>query len=168
LRLERTVVDLSDIIDLALETCRPAMAERNHRFSAVMPPGPIKVLGDPVRLGQVFGNLLGNASKYTPEGGEISLQAAVTADTVSITVADNGIGISAAALPHVFDLFVQDARATVISPGGLGIGLAVVRELVYAHEGSVVARSAGPDRGSQFVVTLPLAGRKVAPDGPRP
>ena len=126
------------------------------------------MLGDAVRLAQVFGNLLGNASKYTPEGGEISLQAAVTADTVSITVADNGIGISAAALPHVFDLFVQDARATVISPGGLGIGLAVVRELVYAHEGSVVARSAGPDRGSEFVVTLPLAGRKVAPDGPRP
>ncbi|MEO8655353.1 MAG: ATP-binding protein, partial [Ramlibacter sp.] len=82
---------------------------------------------------------------------------------VSITVSDNGIGITAEALPHVFDLFVQDARATVISPGGLGIGLAVVRELVKAHEGSVVARSAGPDRGSQFVVTLPLAVAKVAP-----
>ena len=156
-RLERTVIDLSGVVDLAVEACRPAMDERNHSFSVVMPQEPIKVLGDAVRLAQVLGNLLGNAAKYTPEGGEISLQAAVTADTVSITVADNGIGISAPALPHVFDLFVQDARATVISPGGLGIGLAVVRELVKAHGGSVVARSAGPDLGSQFVVTLPLA-----------
>lgn len=163
LRLERTVVDLSDIIDLAVETSRPAMTERNHRFSTVMPSGPIKVLGDPARLTQVLGNLLGNACKYTPEGGKITLQAAVAGDTVSITVADDGIGITAQALPHVFDLFVQDARAAKLSPGGLGIGLAVVRELVNAHEGHVVAGSAGPDLGSQFVVTLPLARAKVAP-----
>jgi signal transduction histidine kinase len=78
-------------------------------------------------------------------------------------VADSGIGISAPALPHVFDLFVQDARATVLSPGGLGIGLAVVRELVKVHEGSVVARSAGHDQGSQFVVTLPLASATAVP-----
>ncbi len=158
LRLERTVIDLAGVVGLAVDTCRPAMEERHHGFNVVMPAGPIKVLGDAARLAQVFGNLLGNAAKYTPEGGEISLQTTVTADTVSVTVADNGIGISAPALPHVFDLFVQDARATLVSPGGLGIGLAVVRELVKAHEGSVVARSAGPDRGSQFVVTLPLAG----------
>lgn len=163
LRLERTLVDLSDIVDLAIETHRPSMDARNHRFSTVMPSGPIKVLGDAARLMQVLGNLLGNASKYTPEGGKISLQAGVTANTVSLTVSDNGIGITAQALPHVFDLFVQDARATAISPGGLGIGLAVVRELVTAHEGSVAAYSAGPDRGSQFVVTLPLAVSKVAP-----
>ncbi len=163
LRLERTVVDLSDIIELAVETSRPAMEERHHRFSTVMPSGAIKVLGDPARLTQVLGNLLGNACKYTPEGGKITLQGAVTGDAVSITVADNGIGITAQALPHVFDLFVQDARASQLSPGGLGIGLAVVRELVTAHEGQVVARSAGPDLGSQFVVTLPLARAKVAP-----
>ena len=168
LRLERTVVDLSDIVDLAVDTCRPAMDERRHRFSLTMPPGPLQVLGDAVRLAQVFGNLLGNACKYTPEGGEISLQAEATAGTISITVADNGIGISVPALPHVFDLFVQDSRATLISPGGLGIGLAVVRELVKAHEGTVVAHSAGPDLGSQFVVTLPLAAAKKAPVEPRP
>jgi signal transduction histidine kinase len=162
-RLERTVVELSGIVDLAIETCLPAMDARNHRFKFIMPPQPIKVLGDSVRLAQILGNLLGNAAKYTPEGGEISLQATVLPDTVSITVSDNGIGISAPALPHVFDLFVQDARATVISPGGLGIGLAVVRELVKAHEGTVVAKSAGPDLGSQFVVTLPLARREAAP-----
>jgi signal transduction histidine kinase len=163
LRLERTVVDLSDIIDLAVETSRPAMEERHHRFSTVMPSGAIKVLGDPARLSQVLGNLLGNACKYTPEGGKITLQAAVTGDAVSITVADDGIGITTEALPHVFDLFVQDARAAKLSPGGLGIGLAVVRELVNAHEGQVVAHSAGPDRGSRFVVTLPLARAKIAP-----
>ena len=168
LRLERTMVDLSDIVDLAIETNRPAMEARNHRFSTVMPSGPIKVLGDPARLTQVLGNLLGNACKYTPEGGKISLQAAVTADAVSITVSDNGIGITAQALPQVFDLFVQDARASRLSPGGLGIGLAVVRELVKAHEGNVVALSAGPDLGSQFVVTLPLAVAKGAPGDGRP
>ena len=164
-RLERTVVELSGIVDLAIETCRPAMDARNHRFKFIMPPQPIKVLGDSVRLAQVLGNLLGNAAKYTPEGGEISLQATVLPDSVSITVSDNGIGISPLALSHVFDLFVQDKRATVISPGGLGIGLAVVRELVKAHEGTVVAKSAGPDLGSQFVVTLPLARREAAPPG---
>ncbi|HMA08435.1 MAG TPA: HAMP domain-containing sensor histidine kinase [Ramlibacter sp.] len=168
LRLERTVIDLGDIVQLAIETHRPAMDARNHRFSTVMPAGPVKVLGDPARLAQVFGNLLGNACKYTPEGGKISLQTAVTTDTVSITVSDNGIGISASALPHVFDLFVQDGRATLISPGGLGIGLAVVRELVNAHEGSVVAHSAGHDRGSQFVVTLPLAVGKALAGGSPP
>jgi signal transduction histidine kinase len=164
-RLERTVVELSGIVDLAIETCRPVMDARNHRFKFIMPPQPIKVLADSVRLAQVLGNLLGNAAKYTPEGGEISLQATVLLDTVSITVSDNGIGISAPALSQVFDLFVQDKRATVISPGGLGIGLAVVRELVKAHEGTVVARSAGPDLGSQFIVTLPLARREAAPAG---
>ena len=163
LRLERTLVDLSDIIDLAVDTSRPAMEARNHRFSTVMPPAAIKVLGDPARLTQVLSNLLGNACKYTPEGGKIALQAAVTGDAVLITVVDNGIGITAQALPHVFDLFVQDARAAKLSPGGLGIGLAVVRELVNAHEGQVVARSAGPDLGSEFVVTLPLARAKPAP-----
>lgn len=163
LRLERTVTDLVDILDLSIQTYRPTMEAQHQSFSTVMPAGPIKILGDAARLVQVFGNLLGNASKYTPEGGRISLQAAVADDKVSITVADNGIGITPQALPHVFDLFVQDPRATVISPGGLGIGLAVVRELVKAHEGGVEVRSAGPNQGSQFVVTLPLAGAKAAP-----
>lgn len=157
-RLERTIVVVSGIVDLAIETCRPAIDARRHRLTITLPPEPIRVLADALRLVQVLGNLLVNACKYTPEGGEISLEVAVRGNMVEITVADNGIGISAPALPRVFDLFVQDAPATLMSPGGLGIGLAVVRELVKAHEGRVEARSAGKDLGSQFVVMLPLAG----------
>jgi signal transduction histidine kinase len=110
-----------------------------------------------VRLVQVFGNLLENASKYTAEGGEISLRAVLRSGAVVVSIADNGIGISARALPHVFGMFVRDAHASASGAGGLGIGLAVVRELVKAHEGTVTARSDGVDQGSEFTVVLPLA-----------
>jgi signal transduction histidine kinase len=112
--------------------------------------------GDPLRLAQIVSNLLDNASKYTPEGGAITLTTKAEGDAIVITVADNGIGITTDALSHIFELFVQDERALALQNGGLGIGLAVVRDLVVAHEGSVVARSAGPDRGSEFIVRLPI------------
>ncbi|MEW5297322.1 MAG: hypothetical protein WDW36_000538 [Sanguina aurantia] len=99
---------------------------------------------------------LDNASKYTPQDGEIALALIVRAQTVTIIVSDNGIGISAEALPTIFELFVQDARALDHASGGLGIGLAVVRELVEAHGGSVIGQSAGSNLGSEFIVTLPL------------
>ena len=133
------------------------MDARNQRFTVTRPAGALMVLGDSVRLVQVFGNLLENSSRYTPEGGEISLTAKKVGDCVVVAVKDNGIGITAKALPHVFDIFVRDARATAVSEVGLGIGLAVVRELVKAHEGAVVAHSAGEDTGSEFVVRLPVA-----------
>ena len=155
-RLERRVVDVGGVLDLAVETCQSALDARHHRFERIGPAGPFSVNGDALRLLQVFSNLLENAAKYTPEGGEISLATAVLGDTLSITVSDNGIGITAQALPHVFELFVQDEHATAHDQGGLGIGLAVVRELVEAHGGTVVAMSAGKDLGSRFVVTLPL------------
>ena len=116
------------------------------------------MFGDPMRLAQIFSNLLDNASKYTPEKGEIALELVLLDTCAVITVRDNGIGISAEALPTIFDLFVQDARALPHSSGGLGIGLSVVRDLVQAHGGSVVAHSVGRGRGSDFVVTLPLSG----------
>lgn len=156
-RLERRIVEIGGILDLAIETCQPVMDARHHRFKRVGPSGQLSVNGDAVRLVQVFSNLLENAAKYTPEGGEISLATAALGDALAITVSDNGIGITAQALPHVFELFVQDEHATAHNQDGLGIGLAVVRELVEAHGGSVVASSAGQDLGSQFVVTLPLA-----------
>lgn len=125
------------------------------------------VLGDAVRLVQVFGNLLENASKYTPDGGEISMHVELRAGSVAVSIADNGIGISAGALPHVFGMFVRDAHASASSAGGLGIGLAVVRELVKAHEGSVSARSDGVNQGSEFSVVLPLAqAHGAAPSAP--
>jgi diguanylate cyclase len=115
----------------------------------------LNVYGDAMRLVQALVNLLENAAKYTPEGGEISLAVVPRAEMIEITIADNGIGISAGALPHVFELFVQDKHAVAVSREGLGIGLAVVRDLIEAHGGSVVAHSAGLGHGSEFVVLLP-------------
>jgi signal transduction histidine kinase len=114
------------------------------------------VFADPVRLVQVFGNLLENASKYTPEGGELALDVSVQGPNVVVAISDNGIGITPEALPHLFKIFVQDAHAVAFDRGGFGIGLAVVQELVLEHGGAVVATSAGKGRGSQFRVTLPL------------
>jgi signal transduction histidine kinase len=156
LRLERKIVDLSDILDLAVQTCLPAIEARHHRFQRRATPGPLLLDGDALRLAQVFSNLLQNAAKYTPAGGEISLWPAASGETVTVTVSDSGIGITAQALPHIFELFVQDEHGAAHAEGGLGIGLAVVRELVEAHGGSVVASSAGKGQGSEFVVTLPL------------
>ena len=156
-RLERTLLDVGTVLDRVVETCRPSMDTRHQRFTVLRPAGALMVLGDSVRLIQVFGNLLENSSRYTPERGEISLTAATVGDCVVVTVKDNGIGITAKALPHVFDIFVRDARATAVNEVGLGIGLSVVRELVKAHEGGVVAHSAGEDTGSEFVVRLPVA-----------
>ncbi len=161
-RLERGSVDLANIIGVAVETCQPAMDARLQRFTMQSPPGPLDVYGDSVRLTQIFSNLLDNASKYTPTGGTIALDVKVIDDTIAITVSDNGIGITAAALPRVFDLFAQDPHALALHSGGLGIGLAVVSELVEAHGGTVVGDSAGKDLGSEFVVTLPMAGSPAA------
>jgi signal transduction histidine kinase len=164
-KLERTLMDVGGVLDRCIETCKPAMEARNQSFAVTRPDGALMVLGDSVRLVQVFGNLLENSSRYTPAGGAISLTAATQGDCVVVAVKDTGIGISAAALPHVFDIFVRDTRATEVSEAGLGIGLSVVRELVKAHEGSVAAHSAGEDAGSEFVVRIPvaLANTRLAP-----
>lgn len=155
-RLDCRSVDTTGILEQAAEACRPAIELRRQHFTKQLPPGPLTVYGDSVRLVQVFSNLLNNASKYTPTGGAIMLSVEQLDRAVVITVSDNGIGISAEALPDIFSLFVQDARALALYNGGVGIGLAVVRELVEAHGGTVVGRSAGRNLGSEFIVTLPL------------
>lgn len=155
-RLECTDLDLTPVLRLAVDACMPALEARRHQFSCSFPVQPLMVNGDPVRLVQVFANLLENAAKYTRPGGTIRLEASSDEHWALVTVSDNGIGIDALALPHIFDLFQQDARAEAHDTSGLGIGLAVVRELVEAHEGSVRAVSAGKDQGSQFIVALPL------------
>jgi diguanylate cyclase (GGDEF)-like protein len=158
LRLERRVADLTGIIDAAVDACRPAMDTRLQRFTVQLPSRAIAVDGDPVRLVQVLSNLLDNASKYTPESGEIGLVVAMVGDAVEMIVSDSGIGISDEALPDVFEPFMQDRHAIGFNDVGIGIGLTVVRELVEAHGGSVIATSAGIGQGSRFVVRLPLSG----------
>jgi diguanylate cyclase (GGDEF)-like protein len=156
LRLERQRVDMTTIIDEAIAICRPAMDIRLQHFGVLVPARALEVDGDPVRLVQVISNLLDNASKYTPDGGEIALSVVAANDAMVINVSDTGIGISGEALPRIFEPFMQDAHATGFNGFGMGIGLTVVRELVEAHGGTVVASSRGTGRGSQFVVTLPL------------
>lgn len=156
-RMERQVLDLRTVLEQALETTRPAIAERGQTLLERLPTGPILVDGDPTRLAQVFCNLLDNARKYTPRGGEVALTALAGLSEVTVSVADDGMGIAPEALTHVFDMFARESRAPDVDRSGLGIGLAVVRSLVEAHGGRIEAHSAGPDRGSEFVVSLPLA-----------
>jgi signal transduction histidine kinase len=159
LRLECKIIDLAEVIATAIDSVRPSMERRSQRFDFELDAG-LRLHGDPVRLTQVFNNLLDNASKYTASRGEIRLCAVVAGDTVVLTVSDTGIGITPQALPHIFEPFMQDAHATIVDGAGLGIGLTVVRELVEAHGGTVAARSPGAGLGSEFVVNLPLGDPK--------
>ena len=161
LHLRHRPVPLHEAIVQAIDTCRPAFDTRHQRFVFHVPDEPMVLEGDAVRLAQVFTNLLHNASKYTLTGGDIVLTCVMGQSngrpTAVVTVSDNGIGISAEALPLIFEPFVQDEHAIGFAKDGLGIGLTLVREIVEAHAGSVVAESAGSGQGSRFVVALPLA-----------
>ncbi|WP_443693697.1 sensor histidine kinase [Pseudomonas protegens] len=166
LHLDRRVVDLRQVVDDAIETCRPVMNARHLHFSAQRSADPLPVDGDPVRLKQILGNLLGNAAKYTPAEGQVTLTVSTQGDVVQMTVCDNGIGISAKALPFIFEPFIQDAHAIGFNGAGLGIGLTVVRELVEAHDGTVTGMSEGSGKGSRFVVILPLVSDLISPPNP--
>ncbi|WP_020652319.1 hybrid sensor histidine kinase/response regulator [Massilia niastensis] len=157
-------LDLKGVIDQALETTQPKIREREQHLELRLPPTPVTVDGDPVRLTQVFTNLLSNASKYTQDGGRIRVEVR-GGDEIAVAISDNGSGMAPATIIHVFDLFAQGPRSLARSEGGLGIGLNVVRNLVTMHGGSVTAASAGPGRGSTFTVRLPLSRARV-PDGP--
>jgi signal transduction histidine kinase len=156
LRIERRRIDIEQIVEEAIFACRPAIESRAQSLTVTLAARPLAASGDPVRLAQVFRNLLDNASKYTPDGGRLWVTMTVLGSTLELIFADDGIGVTAEALPHVFDAFAQDAHAVGFNGFGLGIGLAVVRELVLAHGGTVLASSDGPGLGSQFVITLPL------------
>ncbi|HWH84843.1 MAG TPA: diguanylate cyclase [Burkholderiaceae bacterium] len=161
LTIDPTLVDLVDVIDDAIEVSRPAMDLRLQSFVVEVPSRALTVNADRMRLGQAIVNLLNNASKYSPESGRIALTVEATDDSVSLSITDNGIGISQAMLPTIFDPFVQDSHAVGFNGTGLGVGLTVVRELIRAHAGSVRAHSAGRGEGSEFVVVLPLALRQA-------
>jgi len=149
-------VDAASVIAGAIERARPLMERHQHELHVKIPSKPLELVVDPVRMEQVLTNLLTNAAKYTPDGGEISISAEAGAGTAIFRVRDNGIGIAADVLPRVFELFVQAGDALERTEGGLGIGLALARKLVEMHGGTVRAASAGKGRGSEFVVSVPL------------
>jgi len=154
--LRKSNTDLQSIISRALETSRPLVQSARHELVVSMPSEPLPLLADPVRLAQVFSNLLQNAAKYTDPGGRIRVAVERESAAAVVRVMDNGIGISPTALSRIFEMFVQadphDSRAQT----GLGIGLTLARSLVELHDGSITATSAGPGAGSTFVVRLPL------------
>jgi signal transduction histidine kinase len=168
--LQKEPIDLEVVVDLAVEASRPLIKDCKHELTVVLPPRPIILEVDPARMAQVLSNLLNNAAKYTDEGGEISLSAEQAGREVLIRVRDNGIGIAAELLPHVFDMFTQADQTLSRSRGGLGIGLTLVRSLVEMHDGRVGVHSDGPDRGSEFTVRLPLPAQPDAaqPDAAQP
>ncbi len=156
--LREETVSLSGIIEAAVDQARRSMEERGHQFTLRLPPEPITLRADPARLEQVLANLLGNAAKYTPMGGRISVDVRVDGGDVEITVGDNGIGLSPDTRDRIFDLFVRSPDSRTNDPGGLGVGLTLARRIVELHGGSVEARSDGRGRGSSFVVRLPARG----------
>lgn len=160
--LRLTRMTLADVVNAAVETARPTLDAAHHVLTIELPKEPIQLDADLTRLGQVFGNLLTNSAKYTPPGGRIVLAAHRDGNEVTVTIRDDGIGIPADSLPHIFDMFSQVDRSVERSAGGLGIGLALVKGLVEMHRGRVKAESAGEGCGSVFTVTLPTAAKFFA------
>jgi diguanylate cyclase len=156
------VSDLAAVIDLAVQDFRAAMDLRRQSLAVLVAPGPLPVRGDAGQLLQMLGNLLGNASQYTPDGGSIRLEAAAQGDQVVLTVIDDGIGIAPSAMPGIFDPFWHESYAIGFNGVGVGIGLPAVRALVSEMGGTVTAESAGNGCGSRFTVTLPLAAAEAA------
>jgi signal transduction histidine kinase len=169
--LQKDRLDLAAVVAQAVETSAPLIQARGHKLTISLPQEPVCVAGDATRLAQVVSNLLNNAAKYTPDGGHLALTVEVASPPSTplappgrgvggegwavVRVRDDGVGIAADLLPQVFDLFTQGDRSLARSEGGLGIGLSMVRTLVEMHGGTVAARSAGPGKGSEFIVRLP-------------
>jgi signal transduction histidine kinase len=147
-------LNVADVLHSSLEMVRPLMQQRGHSVNVAV-AGSLPVRGDAGRLTQVFSNILNNAAKYTPPSGHICLTAALEDEDVVVRIRDNGLGISAEMLQQVFEMFAQAPHQPGALPGGLGVGLSLVRWLVERHGGSVVAASDGPGTGSTFTVRLP-------------
>jgi signal transduction histidine kinase len=165
IQLRRGRVDLEEVMRASVESVAPEAAAAGHRLTFDPPPSRIWLDGDAARLTQVFTNLLNNAVKYTPAGGAIRFAAGRDGARVRVSVTDTGLGIAATDLPHVFAMFYQAADRPQHASGGLGIGLMLVKRLVEMHGGTVDARSDGPGRGAEFVVSLPVV--EAGDDGVR-
>ena len=157
IELKMGAVDVQQVMSAAIETSKPNIDGHRHTLSVQMPSEAMHVRGDFARVSQILSNLINNAAKYTPRGGRISLSAAREDDFVAFRVRDSGVGIPPEYLATIFDPFTQVDRTLARSHGGLGIGLTLVRRLVEMQQGTVVAKSEGRNRGSEFTVRLPAA-----------
>ena len=164
LTLQRQRTTVGDVVDTALETVRALMEQREHDVVVDVPRSPIPIDGDPTRLSQVLTNVLDNAARYSAPGTRIELTAQASGDHVTLKVSDQGTGIDRELLPRIFDLFVQGHRAPQ-PDGGLGLGLPLARRLTEMHNGTINCYSAGPGRGTEVSIRLPLASGKDAPAG---
>jgi PAS domain S-box-containing protein len=167
LDLQKEPVSLAEVIRAAVESSRPLINQRQHELTVTMSQEAVYVEADRVRLTQVFMNLLNNAAKYTPNPGHIWLSIEQAGDSVNVRVKDTGIGIAPENLPRLFDLFYQVDRSFTRSEGGLGLGLTLVHRLVEMHGGKVEVRSDGLNRGTEFIIrlpVLPVTTRHVSPE----
>lgn len=165
--LSPKTIEVSQVLARALEIASPLVQEKRHRVEVEVSPTGLLVNVDPDRMVQVFGSLLSNAAKYTDSGGEIRVGASSSGDRVEVTVADTGSGIAPELMPRIFELFTQGEQGIERQLGGLGIGLAIARRLVSAHQGQITAHSDGLGKGSCFTVRLPSVVRE-SPSVPAP
>ena len=166
--IEKEDLDVAAVVNGAIEQVRPLLDMKRHELRVEQWQQPLHVSGDRTRLVQVVSNILNNAAKYTPSGGQIALRVTSEGGEAVIAVSDNGQGIEPQVLPYIFDLFTQAERTPDRSQGGLGIGLALVKSLVALHGGRVAAFSQGPNKGSEFVIRLPLLSSSEAQETRQP
>jgi PAS domain S-box-containing protein len=157
IELRRDHIELTQVLSRAIDAVQPLVDERRQRIEVSLPNHPLEVIADPMRLEQVFVNLLSNASKYSHDEGPIFVTVTASTANVVVRVRDEGVGLEPGMAARIFDLFVQAQTSLDRSKGGLGIGLSLARRLTELHGGSILAKSEGLERGSEFVVTLPLA-----------
>jgi signal transduction histidine kinase/ActR/RegA family two-component response regulator len=157
IRLDRTFVELNDVVRDALLVAQPSAALKGIRLNCEAPAWNVKIFGDRIRLQQIASNLISNAVKFTPDGGQVDVRLRRAGGRVELVVSDSGQGIPAEFLPHVFELFRQADASTTRPHSGLGLGLSIVKSLVEAHDGTVTVESAGEGRGATFTVRLPVA-----------
>jgi two-component system CheB/CheR fusion protein len=163
LALDLTLLDLRETVEAAISACEPAAEAKRIVLARDLDPAPTPVSGDSGRLLQALGNLIGNAIKFTPEGGEVRVELRRTGGNAEINVRDHGAGIAAGALPSIFDPFRQGESDSNRQHRGLGLGLSIARQLVHLHGGSIHAHSEGKGRGATFTITLPLRTEESIP-----
>jgi CheY-like chemotaxis protein/two-component sensor histidine kinase len=163
-QLKREPVEMADLVASAVEMASPLLESQRHELRLDLPNRGLTVDGDSARLAQVISNLLTNAAKYTPPGGQIAVEGRAEGQDVVLRVRDTGMGIERDMLPHIFEPFTQERQALDRAQGGLGLGLAIVRSLVQMHGGSVAVRSEGRGRGSEFEIRVPRLVRAAEPE----